>query len=138
MVIVFHNEPDGQDPFCAVGSQHGTRRVVKPPEILTRLDVYLKQFSAMRAGKIRSTLEKQQSFSGSFHKRHVYAEMLAACNKTVQVNPMENRVYTDLDAGVFYMYADVTKTFADYLQWLIWEAAPVFDLTKSLVDQGGA
>lgn len=91
------------------------------------LDRYLDQFPAMKAGKLRKILNKRMGFNGRFHPRHEYAEMMATSNKPIQVNPVKRRVYTDTKAGTFFTYSDVTKTFADYLSWIITHSACIHD-----------
>jgi hypothetical protein len=81
------------------------------------LNEYLAGLDAMHAGRKRAALTRLHRFNGEEVKRHIYAEKLAR-HPALHIDPEKQRVYPDGPGGSFFVFADLTKSLVDYLEWL--------------------
>lgn len=82
---------------------------------MNSLEQYLQTLPAMKAGKARKTLEKQQGFSGVIMNRHVWAELNAG---SVTLDRQRARCITCMESGIFYDFCDITVAVVDYVEFL--------------------
>lgn len=109
MAIVFH-EPQ-RAPIGAGAASAAAPAYSEP------LGAYLAAFAPMHRAKVANALTRFHRFSGAIMARHIHAEQLAASGASVDT--ARGRIYTGESGGIFYATKDLTKTFVDYLAWLI-------------------
>ena len=111
---VFATQASNAVPFnaCYAACPDSIRAAYSEP-----LGAYLATFTPMHRAKVANALTRFHRFSGAIMARHIHAEQLAASGASVDT--ARGRIYTGESGGIFYATKDLTKTFVDYLAWLI-------------------
>jgi hypothetical protein len=71
----------------------------------------------MEVGKVRSTLLREQGFSGEVTPRHAYAEKRVAAGN-VELD-FKRKHFKNPDTDTLLLFSDVTLAVVDYTDWLL-------------------